>query len=74
MLDVKNPHFRKPRERMIKSSYISKVKMSQKERETVKKALWTIQSQMVLRKKEMLGHLKRSVQLPRELANEHENM
>lgn len=73
MLDVKNPHFRKLRERMVRSSYINKVKMPQKEREIVKSGFQTMQSQLVLLMK-MLGYLKRLGLLPRELANEHENM
>lgn len=47
--------------------------MPQKEREIVKSGFQTMQSQLVLLMK-MLGYLKRLGLLPRELANEHENM
>lgn len=57
---------------MVRSSYVNKVKMPQKEREIVKSGFQTMQSQTVLMTK-MLGYLKRLMLPPRELANEYEN-
>lgn len=42
LIDIKNPHFRKLRERIVRSLYINKMKMPRKERETVTNELWTI--------------------------------
>ena len=59
---------------MISSPYINKVKMPQKERETVKNGFHTMQSQIVPMKKNMLENRKKSVLMSRELAHEREDI
>ena len=44
------------------------------QRETVKNGLHAMQSQMVPIKNKMLGYRKKSEELSRELAHEHENI